>query len=127
MIATLIDAGASMNFNREEHVALEKAVVLGWDDVLGMLFSAGLDVNCVNKFGNPLLITVQAVEMFRFLVNAVADVNKCGPKGGVLLSSIEHLRLDVFKEVLSSGVDVNWVNCDGKTPLHYAAWYGGCA
>jgi uncharacterized protein len=107
------------------------AAYLGHVDIIRALFESGVDVNERSIHGRtPLLIAACTgrVNVLRLLHNLGADLNCCddGARGPVHMAAVfgQIGSIEVLHEL---GVDVAAAvqDCDGNTPVHAAAMFGG--
>ena len=98
------------------------AVTHGKIELAEVLIKAGVNVNCIDKDGTPILIRAQTLEMIKLLLNAGADVNLNGKNiGWTMLSknleSNEHDAEEIIRLLIAAGADVNAKMNRGWTAL----------
>jgi ankyrin repeat protein len=118
----LIAKGANVNAKgKYGKTPLHSAANVGQREVAELLIANGADVNVKSKFGKtPLDLAIIAG------TPEVSDLlRKHGGKHGTIHGAARGGDIEVVKEFLATGTDVNAKSSwNGSTPLHHAAEYG---
>ena len=98
------------------------AVTHGKIELAEVLIKAGVNVNCLDKDGTPILLRAQTLEMIKLLLNAGADVNLNGKNiGWTMLAynllSNNHDAEEKVRLLITAGADVNAKMNRGRTAL----------
>ncbi|KAK1263128.1 Potassium channel KOR2 [Acorus gramineus] len=123
----LINAGADPGkADYDGRTALHLAASRGYEDIARFLIKRGVNVNCIDKFGNsPLLeaINFGHDRVSKLLLENGAILSLDDP-GSYLCRVVKESKIDVLQRFLQNGVDPNCKNYDLRTPLHVAATEG---
>ncbi|HDQ25959.1 MAG TPA: hypothetical protein ENN43_04355 [bacterium] len=112
------------------NTAVLTSVTKGFTGILEILLSAGADVNCRGKLGTtPLMEACRMgdVETVKILMWAGALVNEKDTAGRTPLMitmncySLEQRHVDIIRELIKAGANVNTADEDKNTPLTWAA------
>ena len=125
IVSDLVESGASLAKGADGHTPLHNAVAWGETEIAKLLVLKGADKDAFDE-GNwtPLYLAVFHGEpdVVLALLTAGADMSiRCGPTKtslthrAALQGNVEMLRL-----VIEHGADVEAVDADGNTALHYA-------
>ena len=101
------------------------AVTHGKIELAEVLIKAGVNVNCIDKDGTPILLRAQTLEMIKLLLNAGADVNfKSKNIDWTIfvygLASCDHDAEERVRLLIAAGADVNSKDDKGETALMFA-------
>ena len=70
-------------------------------------------------------ISIENIELTKFVLEQGADVNGASTSGGTPLHwAIWESSLDMVKFIVSQGADIHAIGNYGRTPLHLAVWKG---
>jgi len=133
VVSILLENGAGINKLVFEslltplHLALSK----GKFDVAKKLLESGADPNLVSQIGicGPALhyaIVKENMDLVKMIVSKSGDVNLVEEMNGYspLYLAATLNQIDTMKELIKSGADVNLVDYEEKSALHYAAANG---
>lgn len=131
---SLIDKGADINaMDGKYRTPLLDAVCNEDESMVELLTAKGADVKTMNRWGQTTLhfaVMMENVALFKHLVSAKeADVNVgAGTEAGTPLHQASVVANDNkwIQDLIDLGADVDAVDNEDKTPLHYAA-HRGCA
>lgn len=120
----LINKGADINYTSVKGQPLFRAVESGHTECVRILLKAGADVNITHN-GNSLRNVAWDLETIKLLMVAGVDINKTNRQGRtelhVCVLGSEKIALVSF---LEAGADIDTVDHNGQTVLHYAAQQG---
>ncbi|KAF5270594.1 hypothetical protein FQR65_LT05492 [Abscondita terminalis] len=90
-----------------------------------MLIAAGADVNVTDKYGVPVLhhaVNYNQYEIVKVLIDNNVNIN-CITKfneTALFWTTFSDVDLNITDLLISVGVNINFPNQDGVTPIHYA-------
>lgn len=103
---------------------LMRASMMGYLDMVKLLFAKGADLNAVNEYGSTALLLSAAeghTEVVRYLLENGADKNAINNNGDTaLIQAAYNGQKATVVILLDAGVDVNVTASDGKTALALA-------
>lgn len=103
---------------------LMRASMMGYLDMVKLLFSSGADINAVNEYGSTALLLSAAeghADVVRYLLQNGADKNAINNNGDTALIQAAYNGQKAIVEILlDAGVDVNVTASDGKTAIALA-------
>ena len=120
IVKAYIDAGADVNAKDiDGGTALMCVVALGRLNVVKELIKAGADVNAKNNEGETALMHVAEFKYPIGIVDAFIKANNTNNRTALRRAN-ESRRLDIAKELIQAGADVNAKDNNGKSALDYA-------
>jgi ankyrin repeat protein len=129
VVKLLINSGANINSrNSYGETPLSKAVQSGNMDMVRELLRRGADINSKNRRGiTPLIIAIEDRDypMVKFLLDAGADPNvRDNNKKSVLALTVTSNQgnIEIVRELLKHGADINAQDRYGNTPLMEAIY-----
>ncbi|HPS56821.1 MAG TPA: ankyrin repeat domain-containing protein [Spirochaetota bacterium] len=103
---------------------LMRAAMMGYTDMVKLLFSKGADINAVNEYGSTALILSAAeghTDVVSFLLQNGAGVNASNTNGDTaLIQAAYNGQKKVVEILLESGADAGIAASDGKTAVDLA-------
>ncbi|XP_011500897.1 PREDICTED: LOW QUALITY PROTEIN: serine/threonine-protein phosphatase 6 regulatory ankyrin repeat subunit B-like [Ceratosolen solmsi marchali] len=132
VVKLLIDFGACLNvLDDAGRTALHMAVNFANHEVTRLLIDHGINVDLHRKSDTPLSLAVKNGDqnMVRLLLNAGAmDMSHQSNNGRTLLHECICMQnLDIIRDIILRGVNVNVADMNGFAPLHEAVTYQNVA
>ena len=125
LVGDLITLGANIDWQGNDGImsALHYCAVLNRPEILGLLISAGADVNIQDKYGRTGLhycADFYRPDIARMLIEAGADLNIQSNGGWTALHECAwHNNLEIAGMLIYAGAYVNIQNNDGKLPYEF--------
>lgn len=128
MVCFLIESGADIkNMTSNRKNLLHLAVINRDISVVKFVISLGLDIDSVDEMGwTPLHCAVrnnENVDIVKLLVESGADIQAVTEDGKTLCHLAVINSIPMTKYVLSLGLDINSMDIEGLSPLHYVVGY----
>lgn len=128
MVCFLIESGADIkNMTLNGKNLLHLAVINRDISVVKFVISLGLDIDSVDEMGwTPLHCAVRSnenVDVVKLLVESGADIQAVTEDGKTLCHLAVINSISMTKYVLSLGLDINSMDIEGLSPLHYVVGY----
>lgn len=128
-VKTLLARGADPNLpDSEGMTAMHYAAENTWTESLEALTKAGANIEARdNKLRTPLHVAASEVyqpQVARFLLLHGADHTAKDIRGATALHLAAQNFLEIFNMLIKANADVNAVDADGLTPLHWGAKAG---
>lgn len=128
MVCFLIESGADIkNMTLSRKNLLHLAVINRDISVVKFVISLGLDTDSVDEMGwTPLHCAVrnnENVDIVKLLVESGADIQAVTEDGKTLCHLAVINSVSMTKYVLSLGLDINSMDIEGLSPLHYVVGY----
>ena len=131
IVQFLLEKGANVQYQNCDkdtalHILFEHNEILNSDKItegiFNLLLKYGADINVKNRFGRTLLIDIIQrdcnIIWFNLLVKNGADVMVKTKSGmSALHYASERFCIDIIKELLNAGLDVNEKDNNGNTPI----------
>jgi ankyrin repeat protein len=131
IVKALLEKGADVNLKDNlGHTALTSAAQNGHLDIVKALLEKGADVNLKDKNGDNALMCAEKTPHLLVMIELIkkhisAELNATKINGTPLIIwAVEYGRLDIVKELLEKGADVNLKDKYGHTALIRAAYNG---
>lgn len=96
-------------------------------ELVKLLLAHGVELNTTSKAMNPPLdqaISSQRLDIARLLIAAGADVHRIGVAGTILHTAVATDNVDICREAVTWGVDLDAENAIGQSPLSMAVISG---
>ncbi|KAA0178837.1 hypothetical protein FX016_23175 [Cupriavidus gilardii] len=111
------------------HPALSYAVQIGAHELAREMIAAGADVNARGEDGATPIWQATTAEGVELLIAAGADIDARLTRGGELFSrgatalhrAAKSRNVELLEAMIRAGANVNAIDRDAVTPLHYAA------
>jgi len=110
---------------------LEWAIEYGRQEVIDLLISLDIDIDCENTYGRSSMHEFSAdgnINAISFLLSGGADINAKSSRDSMtpLMCAAQNGRISAVKLLLSWGADVNLKNNDGKSAMQLAITASKC-
>jgi cytochrome c len=126
-ITAALEAGADVNESDGWATPLWYAARRGHEDAVKLLIAKGADINLNTKSsGPPLLGAIDRKNgtLVKLLLAGGADANATFNTNSALYLATKKACFECVTALVESGADVNAINLDRETPLHWARSIG---
>ncbi|MBN8827858.1 MAG: ankyrin repeat domain-containing protein [Sphingobacteriia bacterium] len=125
-IKTLLNYGADPNLKDIYGMtAFYRAIYVNHEEMVELMLNLDAETQYVTKdLKNPLSLSLSSENMFNKFLEKGLNIKEVFKEGTFLfLSMVENAHINNIKTLFKSGLNINGLDYEGNTPLHFAVGY----